>query len=97
MSQLSQGDQRELVDALNRFAERTDRLLQSSGNSNANISFNAGGVGLWAAVTCAVVCGVLTLAMSAAFIVLVTKYDRMQDYLNAIYMQAPHLKPPEST
>lgn len=21
--------------------------------------------------------------------------DRMQDYLNAIYMQAPHLKPPE--
>lgn len=80
--------------------ERVDRLMRAlpavaAGNSNANININAGGLGLWVAITAC-------MAMLAANVILVAilidhgrKIDDLNDYLTAVYMMAPHLKPPE--
>lgn len=51
-----------------------------------------------AAWVCSIMCAVaVTIAVLQAFQIqsLQGKYDRNQDYLNYIYQQAPHLRPPE--
>ena len=51
-----------------------------------------------AAWVCSIMCAVaVTIAVLQAFQIqsLQSKYDRTQDYLNYIYQQAPHLRPPE--
>lgn len=60
---------------------------------NATIMINAGGVGVWIATTCCIV--MLALGIMGGFLYVneSRKVDQMQDYLNAIYMQAPYLKP----
>lgn len=73
-----------LIDAMSR---RKDNSSQS------NITLNAGGIGVWIAVTA---CAAM-LAINMALIVILVNHDRKIDdlshYLNAIYMAAPHLKP----
>lgn len=59
-----------------------------AGTNRANISINASGAGVWLAML------FVQSVMLAAIVILFVKFDRAQDYLNAIYMQAPHLKPP---
>jgi hypothetical protein len=78
-------------------AERLVReMLGAQSTNTATITVNAGGVGLWLAVTCCVVA-----LVASAFLALMVhdqarQIDRLDDYLNAIYAQAPHLKPKES-
>lgn len=86
-------DLTELAIALNRFSDRIDRLERVSANSN--VSINAGGVGVWIASMAAVVCFVLALVMMVLYVDLSRQVDDLGDYLSAIYMQAPHLKPEE--
>lgn len=78
------------------------KTLRRPGNSsNATIQVNAGGIGMWVAVTCCAVMFVLGVSMAVlgglAYTSTQQRLDRMQDYLNAIYMQAPQLKPKETT
>lgn len=73
-----------------------ERPKSSLGNSNtATIQVNAGGLGLWVAVClCSFMAG---LVLMGSFILVdqQRKISDLGDYLSAIYMQAPHLKPPE--
>ena len=78
-----------------------DRLLRDllgrnrNSTSNAVITVNAGGFGLWVAVTC---CAVM-LAVNLFLVILVMDHSRqisdLKDYLSVIYQVAPHLKPPK--
>lgn len=82
-----------------------DLLMPYARNdSNATINVNAGGIGVWIAAACCAV--MLASGLIAAFWVSreFTRLDRendarreeamrMQSYLSAIYVQAPHLKP----
>jgi len=83
----------ELVIALNRFSDRIDRLERVSANSN--VSINAGGVGVWIATMAAVVCFVMTMVMLVLYVDQSRKVDDLGHYLQAIYAQAPSLKPEE--
>lgn len=83
----------ELAIALNRFSDRIDRLERVS--SNSNVSINAGGVGVWIATMAAVVCFVMTMVMLVLYVDQSRKVDDLGHYLQAIYAQAPNLKPEE--
>jgi hypothetical protein len=83
----------ELAIALNRFSDRIDRLERVSANSN--VSINAGGVGVWVATLAAVVCFVMMMVMLVLYVDQSRKVDDLGHYLQAIYAQAPSLKPEE--
>lgn len=68
----------------------------NTNDSAATITVNAGGVGVWIATTAALVMFAVNVLLGALFVIQDSKINKMQDYLNAIYMQAPHLKPKES-
>ena len=97
-------DVRELADAMQRFSDKIDAFTHhTSRNENRSaVTINAGGVGVWIAATC---CAVMLAAnvFLAAFVLdlkneMRDQARRISDldaYLSAIYMQAPHLKPPE--
>ena len=91
-----QGDQRALADALDRFSRKADELLKSSNTNTAKIEVNAGGIGVWIATTCCFVMMAVSLFMALWVVDLSRKVSDLNDYLNAIYMMAPHLKPKES-
>lgn len=86
-----------------RVLERASRTIESidareiSNSSRASVTFDAGGIGLWLAVTCCVAMGVMNLFLLAMLLAHDRKIDNLSDYLNAIYMQAPHLKPQEKS
>lgn len=92
---------------LEKYEEVSEKLIRAlngkptlPGTTNtAEVKINAGGVGLWLATTCCVVTFILFITMSVvgcvAYIHQENKMSRMQDYLNAIYMMAPQLKPKE--
>jgi len=50
-----QGDQRDLVEALDRFSRVTEKLLNHGNTNTAKIEVNAGGIGVWLAATCCIV------------------------------------------
>jgi hypothetical protein len=62
---------------------------------NLSVSINAGGAGIWIAVTCCIVSFVINVGLAVAFLTHDRKIDDLGDYVNAIYMMAPQLKPPE--
>lgn len=97
----AQGDQKELIEALQRFTDKADRVLSmNSGNTTSAINVNAGGVGVW---ICASLCGMMLVGilmgafwMSREF----TRYDialserkeegdRSQTYLSSIFGRMP--------
>lgn len=90
----------ELAVALNRFSDRIDRLERVS--STAQISVNAGGAGLWAAVTACLV----MLALSIVLAVFVasgmadlnrqTQELRQADATIQAYINAGLVQPQES-
>ena len=49
----------------------------------------------WVCATSCIVMFALMVVVTALFLDLSRKYDRMQDHLSAIYMMAPQLKPKE--
>lgn len=72
-----------------------EMLIPGRNSSNATITVNAGGFGVWVAVTCCIV----MLSCNIFLAVIVMDHSRqisdLKDYLSAIYMQAPYLKPSE--
>lgn len=95
----------QLRDQLDRLesmgTEWLSNLKRPTQSGNAVIHVNAGGIGMWVAVTCCAVMFVVGLSMAVlgglAYTSTQQRMDRMQDYLNAIYMQAPQLKPKDKT
>jgi hypothetical protein len=77
-------------------AARIVRDLLGAGSSNATIQVNAGGAGLWVAVTCCAVMLAANLFLAAIVMDHSRKIDDLGDYLAAIYAQAPQLKPEDS-
>lgn len=57
------------------------------------IVVNAGGLAVWLAATCAALCFVMVVVLAMLYVDHSRKIDDLNHYLNAIYMQAPHLKP----
>ena len=70
-----------------------DRIERAQNSNQTVVSVNAGGVGLWIAVTCCIVSFVINAAIAVAFLSHDREIERLQDYLAVIYSQAPHLKP----
>lgn len=74
--------------------QRSKQASVSNGGSS-NVNINAGGIGVAAAlVACALMIG-LNAMLLLNFNDMNRRVDRMQDHLNAIYMQAPYLKQAE--
>lgn len=85
--ELDRKDIDKLTDALERVAK-----WSSSGSNNNNFSMNFGGVGLYISLALVAVLITICFFQASAISDLQRKYDRMQDYLNAIYAQAPQLR-----
>lgn len=96
--------------AIERFEEVIDSVSDRRNKNigNATITVNAGGVGVWVAVTCCLVMLALLLLGSLWASREMNRFDqemqarkdensKMTAYLQAIYVQAPQLKPKEST
>lgn len=83
-----QGDQRILAEALDRFIKKSDQLLNTGNRNTAHIEVNAGGLGLWAAVTaCLVMLAVLAVAIPVgvgAYIVTQNQIQALENTDNAI-------------
>lgn len=74
-----------------------DQLKKGQGNnSHASFNFNAGGLGLWGAVTACL----MTLAACVPTMIILAiftidqgrRIDRAEDYLQSIFQQVPALK-----
>jgi len=83
---------------LERTLDRLDKVLPHLSSNNtvgtSTINVNAGGIGVWLAVTCTAVATTLCMVMVLMYVDTNRKYDRMQDLLSVIYQQAPWLKEP---
>jgi N-acetyl-anhydromuramyl-L-alanine amidase AmpD len=64
--------------------------------NTANVSVNAGGIGVWVASTCAAVSMALCIALGAMVIHQQAQIQRLNDYLTVIYTRAPNLAPESS-
>lgn len=78
--------------ALERLARELGAILPKNNNS-ATITVNAGGLGVWIATTCCAVMVAVSLLLALWVVDLSRKVSELDQYLNAIYMMAPHLKP----
>lgn len=87
-----QGDVSRLADALERFSRKADQLMDSGNQNTAKIEINAGGVGVWIATTACCVMVAVAMFMGLWLVDLSRRVSEMDNYLNAIYMMAPHLK-----
>lgn len=103
------------VEALTRSVmtldEKLDRIERGAGSvgvGQSTVNLNAGGIGVWLAVSAcavsvsltivAVIFGALAISqLGQQFNNQSREVGRMQDHLTAIYMMAPHLKPKEQT
>lgn len=87
------------IDRLEQLGQKWIGSLGRTQSGNATIEVHAGSIGVWIAVTCCITMFVVGMAMAVlgglAYTSTQQRLDRMQDYLNAIYMQAPQLKPKE--
>lgn len=88
-------NQGELTEALNRFSKKADELLSSGNRNTAKIEVNAGGAGVWIATTACCVMVAVSMFMGLWVIDLSRKVSELNNYVQAIYMMAPHLKPKE--
>ncbi len=89
-----------VIEAIQRNADASARLLvaaealrdlqasTASSGGKAEIHFNAGGLGLWVAVTCCVVAMVVAVGALILFVNLDRKVDRAIDYQQANYRSA---------
>ena len=71
------------------------RLERNQNSSHATISVNAGGVGVWIACSLCCVMLVANLFIVALYIDQQAQLRDLNAYLQAIYAQAPHLRPKE--
>ena len=97
----SQGDQKELIEALHRFSDRSEKLLNMhSGNTTSSIQVNAGGVGVW---ICVCLCCMMLVSVGMGAVWMSREFnrydsdlserksesDRSQTYLSSIYGRMP--------
>lgn len=91
-----------VVAAERRFEVMADRIVDalaraSAVNTNAaNITVSAGGIGVWVASTACCVMVAVGIILAVNIHTQQRQIDDLKDYLSAIYMQAPHLKPQEN-
>lgn len=85
----------EVIKRVNRAAERVEKMAEGGNRNTTRIEINAGGVGVWLAASSCAVMLVLNIALLFMLAGHDRKIERLQDYLQAIYAQAPHLKPKE--
>lgn len=81
----------ELIVAMNRFSDRVDAL--SKAGTNQTVTLSGGSLGIWVAAFAAAVCFLMFFVVLMLFINHDRKIDSLNDYIAAIYAQAPHLKP----
>lgn len=92
MSQQPEGAERvELILAFNRFADKADALLK--GGTHQTVTLSGGSFGIWVAAFAAVVCFLMFFVVLVLFVNHDRKIDDLNHYLQAIYIQAPYLKP----
>jgi|SRR6478752_7145369 len=84
----------DVVKRVNRTLDKVDDMAGLANNRNtAKIEVNAGGIGLaFALAACALMLGI-NLGLAIMVVNHDRKIDELNNYLNAIYMMAPHLKP----
>jgi hypothetical protein len=84
---------------IRKLLDETRSLLPPPVNAvgNSQIVVHAGGIGVWISATAAAVCFAAVIVLTMLYIDQSRRIDDLGDYLAAIYMQAPHLKPPEKT
>ncbi len=85
-------------DDIQRFERAVDRLsaaLSTPANTGnqSTITLNAGGIGVWIAVSACAVMLAVNIALLAMLVSHDRKIDDLTHYINAIYMIAPSLKP----
>lgn len=86
------------LDRLERLLVETIALANPGEKSGtATININAGGAGMWVVVTCCLVSFVMNVGLAVALLAHGRQIERLEDYLQAIYAQAPHLKPEDKS
>ena len=85
------GEARRLTAAIDALTKKIDEAPTRA--NTANVSVNAGGIGVWVASTCAAVSMTMCLAMGGVILNQQREIGELRQYLAAIYMQVPHLKP----
>lgn len=68
---------------------------QNTASNQSTISINAGGVGVWVATTACAVMLAVNVMLVGIIVSHERKLDDLSDYIHAIYMMAPSLKPAE--
>lgn len=71
---------------LDRAEEIQRRFAQPSNSSASTITVNAGGIGVYIAVTCCAVMLAVNILLVAIIVDHSRKLDRLQDYVTATYM-----------
>lgn len=74
------------------MAANLDKLAPAVG-ANSHLTVNAGGIGVWIAVTCLAVSMTANAFLGLLYLDHARKIDDLNTYLQAIYSLAPHLKP----
>lgn len=83
------------IQRFERAVARFSEALTVAGNSGnqSTITLNAGGVGVWIAVSACAVMLAVNVMLVAVIVSHERKIDDLGDYIHAIYMVAPSLKP----
>jgi len=79
-----------------RAVEQLDDVLTRTGGNSGNqstITLNAGGAAVWVAVTACAVMLAVNVMLVGTIISHERKLDDLADYIHAIYVMAPSLKP----
>ena len=71
---------------LDRAEEIQRRFAQTSNSSASTITVNAGGIGVYIAVTCCAVMLAINILLVAIIVNHDRKIDRLNDYVTATYM-----------
>lgn len=80
--------------SLEKVRRDLDALLPARGNSNTTkITIAAGGIGVWVVMVMFAFMVGLNWSMNTQLSDQERKIERLEDYLSAIYRQAPQLKP----
>ncbi len=97
----SQGDQKELIEALHRFTDKADKVLNmNTGNSSSTINMGSGERGIW---ICVCLCCMMLVSMVMGAVWMSREFnrydsdlserkaesDRAQTYLSSIYGRMP--------
>jgi hypothetical protein len=75
--------------------EARDLMAPRTTVGSSQIVVHAGGIGVWIAATAAVLCLFAVLVLTVLYVDQARQIDDLNHYLQAIYAQAPHLKPTE--